>query len=306
MHRRCFLSRTIASLAAGVTLPTRSWAATPAAEPAWKFAICNETFGDWPFAKAFAFAAQCGYTGLEVAPFTLANDVREVSPARRAEFRRQANAAGLKIIGLHWLLAKTNGFHLTSPDDEVRRQTADYLGDLARFCAELGGTILVFGSPKQRDLLPGVSREAALGHAVDTLQRVLPVLEKTDTLLAFEPLKPGTTTFINTAAEGRELARRVGSPRCKLHLDCLAMAAEPTPIPEIIRREHADVVHFHANDPNGQGPGFGQLDFVPIFQALREVNYRGWISVEVFNTKPGPERLAKESIDYLRRCAAKM
>ena len=97
----------------------------------------------------------------------------------------------------------------------------------------------------------------------------------------------------------------VGSPHCRLHLDCKAMAAEDkTPIPAVIRRYRGLFVHFHANDPNLQGPGFGQLDFVPIMKALQDVNYRGWVSVEVFDYTPGPERLTRESIAYMRKCAA--
>jgi sugar phosphate isomerase/epimerase len=62
------------------------------------------------------------------------------------------------------------------------------------------------------------------------------------------------------------------------------------------------VAHFHANDPNEQGPGFGKTDFVPIFQALAEIGYRGWVSVEVFDYRPGADRLARESIRYMRKC----
>ena len=71
-----------------------------------KYAICNETFGDWPREKAFAFASECGYGGLEIAPFTLAPDVKEVSKSLRDQVRGEAESTGLEIIGLHWLLAK--------------------------------------------------------------------------------------------------------------------------------------------------------------------------------------------------------
>jgi len=74
-----------------------------------KFAICNETFQDWPFDKAFAFAAECGYSGIEMAHFTIADYATDIPTARRAEVRRQAEAAGLQIVAMHWLLAKAEG-----------------------------------------------------------------------------------------------------------------------------------------------------------------------------------------------------
>ena len=253
----------------GVRGASRSAAASGAeAKFRGKFAICNETFGDWPFDKAFALAAECGYQGIEIAPFTISNDVTEIPPERRKQVRRQAEKAGLEVAGLHWLLARTKGLHLTSPEAEVRRRTADYLGALAEFCADLGGNLLVFGSPAQRNVLPGVSREQAMQHAVEVLRAALPVLEKTDVVLAFEPLSPKTTNFVSTAAEAVELIEMVGSPRCRLILDCNAMATESTPMAELIRKHASWLAHFHANDPNRQGPGFGKLDFVPIFQAL--------------------------------------
>lgn len=270
-----------------------------------KLAICNETFQDWPFDKAFAFAAECGYTGLEIAPFTVANHVTDIPAGRRAEIRKQAEDAGLEIIGLHWLLAKTEGLYLTSPDEATRRRTADYLGQLARFCADLGGHLMVFGSPKQRDLLPGVSRSEAMEYAAGVFGQIVPVLEETGVVLALEPLGPQETTFMVTTQETVELAEMVGSPHVKLHLDCKAMATETESIPELIRKYHCLLAHFHANDANRQGPGFGELDFVPILRALGEVDYRGWVSVEVFDYTPGVERLARESIEYLQDAFAR-
>jgi sugar phosphate isomerase/epimerase len=269
-----------------------------------RYAICNETFGEWPLAKACECAASCGYTGLEIAPFTLAPLVTDVSASARAEIRRTLVAAGLDCVGLHWLLAKTEGFHVTHPDPAVRDRTVGYLGDIARLCADLGGRVLVFGSPKQRSLLPGVSHEQATHHLHEVFSRLVPVLESTDTVVALEPLSPVETDVLTTAAETCRLIERIGSPHVRLHLDVKAMASEPDSIPEIIRASGRYLEHFHANDVNLQGPGFGEVDFVPIFRALAEVRYPGWVSVEVFDYTPGAERLARESIKFMRRTAA--
>jgi sugar phosphate isomerase/epimerase len=81
------------------------------------------------------------------------------------------------------------------------------------------------------------------------------------------------------------------------------MCSELTPIPELIRAHAAVLGHFHANDANRRGPGFGTTDFVPILQALTESHYAGWVSVEVFDYTPDPVTIARESIRYLRACA---
>jgi sugar phosphate isomerase/epimerase len=271
-----------------------------------KYAICNETFVDWPIERGFQFARECGYTGIEIAPFTLAEDACQITAAKRAEVRRLAADAGLEMIGLHWLLAKTTGLHLTSPDAQVRRRTAQYLSELTRLCRELGGNLLVFGSPKQRNLLPGCTISEATRFAAEVFQAVLPVLEDCDVTLLLEPLGPSEGDFLVTTAEAVDLMHQIGSPRCRLHLDCKAMSSEDCSVAETIHKYAKHMVHFHANDPNRQGPGFGELDFVPILQALRDVNYQGWVSVEVFDYAPGVERLARESIENLRRAEAQL
>jgi sugar phosphate isomerase/epimerase len=268
-----------------------------------KFAICNETFQDWPHERAFAFARECGYRGIEIAPFTLAPDAAQVTAAQRSDIRGLAESNELEVIGLHWLLAKTEGYYLTSTDPAVRARTAAYLGELARLCRDLGGKILVFGSPQQRNLAPDMSHEQGVELAAEVFRAAMPELEKCGVTLAVEPLGPAEGNFLLTAAAGVDLIERVGSPHCRLHLDCKAMSSEATPIPDLIRQFAPYMVHFHANDPNRQGPGFGELDFAPIFAALRDVNYGGWVSVEVFDYAPGIERLARESIEYMKSIA---
>src|SRR5438876_4573551 len=116
------------------------------------YAICNETFQGWDWAATCQTIAELGYHGVEIAPFTLAEDIRNFSSEARKECARVAQRAGLEVVGLHWLLVSPKGLSLTGPDEAVRRDTAEYLAALVDFCADLGGQIMVLGSPAQRRL----------------------------------------------------------------------------------------------------------------------------------------------------------
>ena len=271
-----------------------------------KYAICNELFENWEFGRVCQYVKSVGYDGLEVAPFTLAPRITDVTKEQRAQLRHAAEAAGVQLIGLHWLLAGTEGFYLTSPDAPVRERTARYLVDLAEATRDLGGDLMVFGSPKQRSLLKDVEWQQAFDYATDTFRRAMPGIDGSGVSLCMEPLAPAETDFINTAEEGARLMEAVGHPRFVLHLDVKAMSSEPSPVPEIIRRYIPRTGHFHANDPNRRGPGFGDVDFVPIFRALKDSGYDRWVSVEVFDYTPDPETIASRSVDYMRECEGRM
>src|SRR5262249_32351740 len=119
--------------------------------------------------------------------------------------------------------------------------------------------------------------------------------------ICFEPLGPSETNFMNTAADGIAFVRRLNSPAFKIILDVKAMCSESKPIPQIINESWPRFAHFHANDKNLKGPGFGEVDFKPIAAALKEKGYDRYVSVEVFNFDEGPEAIATRSIDYLKK-----
>jgi sugar phosphate isomerase/epimerase len=274
-----------------------------------KIALCNELFGDRPWTDTFSTIAKLGYAGVEVAPFTLAADVapfdiRSVPAERIVEFRQRVEGAGLVVVGLHWLLGKTEGLYLTSPDPNVRRHTGEYLSALAELCADLGGHVMVLGSPQQRNLLPGVSYEDAEAYAVEVLHGALGACRQFDVTIALEPLGPAEGDFLLTAEAAIRLAQLVDSPHCRLNLDVKAMSSESRPIGEIIRASREWIAHFHANDPNLLGPGMGDVDYRPIIAALNEINYAGWVSVEPLKYEPSAEEIARSSIEYLQRVGA--
>src|SRR5262249_41308124 len=158
-----------------------------------------------------------------------------------------------------------------------------------------GGTLMVFGSPKQRDLLPGVSYETALEYALEVFRRSIPQIAALEVDLCLEPLAPSETNFLNTCAQAAFLIEQVDHPRFKLHLDVKAQSGETdASVPDLIRRHGGLAGHFHAQDVNLRGPGMGDVDFGPILKALVEAGYDRWVSVEVFDYTPGAEETARQ------------
>ena len=137
-----------------------------------KYALCQELFESRTWDDQCKTMQRLGYTGIELAPFSVCAHPRDLLPADRQKLRDIAETHGLEIIGLHWLLAKTTGFHLTADDPRIRAATSDYLALLGDLCADLGGTIMVFGSPAQRSLREGLSREEGIERAVDCFKEV--------------------------------------------------------------------------------------------------------------------------------------
>lgn len=267
-----------------------------------RFAICNELFEGWDHRRVVDFVADAGYDGLELAPYTFADHVAEVTPAQRTEIRRIAEDRGLAITGLHWLLVKPAGLHLLHPEAAVRTRTVDYLRALIDFCADVGGTNLVFGSPNQRSLVDGVRPDDAWLWAREGFFACGEAAAARGVTLCLEALPEDLTNFLNTNAEVIDLVRAIAHPNVRMMIDVKSMCAEAMPIEDNIHACRGWFRHVHANDANLLGPGFGDVDFVPIFAALKEQAYEGFVSVEVFDFKPGPEAIATKSLAYMKEC----
>lgn len=265
----------------------------------FRHALCSEVY-KLPIEETIRRVAEIGYEGIEIAPFCVAEDVEDVSPARRAEIAKVARGEGIAVVGLHWLLVSPKGLHLTTSEEPVRRRTVAYMKSLVHFAADIGGKVLVFGSPKQRQVPPGEDLTKAMERAADALRSVAEVCEERDAWLLVEPLGPAETNFVNTVEEALALIRLVDHPRVGYHLDVKAASTMPDGIIGTIQKYGRDAKHFHANEPGGLAPGMGSLDFRPVLAALKESGYAGWVSVEPFSYEPNPDAVAQTALKALR------
>jgi sugar phosphate isomerase/epimerase len=267
-----------------------------------KLGICNEIFKEWnDIERTIEYVKEIGYDGLEIAPFTLAQYVTDIDSVTRRQIVRKADEVGLEILGIHWVLVGPDGMHITHPDPAVRDRTVQYIRDLAHFCGDVGGKVMIFGSPKQRNIMDGVAPETAFGYAADCFSRAMDACAERGVTICMEHLSPKETNFCNTAEETVRLIEAVGHPNFQLLLDTKAMEFEKDDRATLIRRYAKYLKHYHANDTNLNGPGWGDVDFAPIFQALKDIDYDAYVSVEVFKFEPGPEAIATKSLDYMRK-----
>jgi sugar phosphate isomerase/epimerase len=269
-----------------------------------KFSICNEVFGptqnleDW---KTYCeYSHSVGYDGIEIAPFTFAENVKDISQKQRAEIKAIAADYNLQISGLHWLLVSPPGLHINAISEDLRAQTVDYLRALIDFAGDVGAPAMIFGSPKARFIEDDFS--SAWQRTLESYQQVLPALEARGVLLCQEALPAPECDFIQTTQEAQRMVDDVNHSHFRLMLDTKSMCAEPQTPAELIHAFGKNCAHFHANDANRRAPGYGDTDFAPIFAALKSVGYKGWVSLEPFDYFPDPQTLARESLNYLKGC----
>jgi sugar phosphate isomerase/epimerase len=267
-----------------------------------KFGICSEIFKEWnDIARTVNYVKEIGYDGLEVAPFTFSPYVTDISDQTRREIVARAAEADLDILGIHWVFVGPEGVHLTHPDASVRQFTSQYMKDLVHFCGDIGGEVIIFGSPKQRNIEAGVTYDQAFDYAREIMSEAMPTCEERGVTICMEPLTHLETNFLQSAEETVKLIDAVQHPNFQLILDTKAMTFEDDDRATLIRRYADKMKHYHANDENLNGPGFGDVDFAPIFEALNDIDYGGYVSVEVFNFEPGPETIASKSLEYMKQ-----
>jgi D-psicose/D-tagatose/L-ribulose 3-epimerase len=266
----------------------------------FRHSICNEAFEKWAFADACKAIHKIGYTGIEIAPFTLGEKPADITAAQRKEYRDIIASEGLTFAGLHWLMVSPKGLHVTGPDAALRARSWAHIRDLVDLCADLGPDgVMVFGSPKQRSTAGGLTREQATRNFVDGLAGVAPHACRRGVTILVEALPANQADVILNLAEAASTVDQIANPAVRTMFDVHNAIDEAEPHAVLVDRYFDRIRHVHVNELDGRHCGAGDYDFKPVLDVLRRRNYAGWVSLEAFDFTPGAERLATESLRHL-------
>lgn len=275
-----------------------------------RYAACNEMFRNWPLDRTCAACATAGCSGIELAPFTFAPEgVDHLDAGARGRIRHAVVAAGLEVVGLHWLLVGPAGLGLTVEDAAVRARTSNYLCALVDCCADLGGRVLVLGSPHQRNLPAGVAEAEGMRRAAAALAPAVRRAEASGVRWCLEPLPASETNFLHTLDSCLTLADLLGGGSAVgVQLDVKSLCAEAGD-PAAAIRNHAAVSarfgHLHLQGRDG-GPPDDSVPWRELWATLTEVGYDGWASLEVFTPTDDPAAMVKAAVGRLVAAAAPM
>ncbi len=282
---------------------------SPSGWSGFQYAMCNESMAGLSWVQQCQIVSNAGYKGIEIAAFTLVKEgVGEINPAKRKDMLSVMRSAGIECAGLHWLLAPPpKGLHFTTPDTAVAKKTIAYFDELIDFCGDLNGPYMIFGSPKQRNTR-NISVEEAKKHFAENLSAVAEHAQQRGIKILIEPLGKRTTDVVNTLAEALELAKQVNHPAVQIMFDFNNTVDETEPFDVLLRKYYKYIHHIHVQEMGGKhlGTGTAVNDYVKAFQTLKDLRYNKWVSLEVFDFKPGGKRIAEESMQTLKQIESKL
>lgn len=273
----------------------------------FRHAICNEAFEKFPFGDACRAIRKAGYEGIEIAPFTLAEDPSTIPASQRREYRSIIQSEGLRFVGLHWLMVSPKGLHVTTPDTALRTRSWQHIRNLVDLCADLGpGGVMVFGSPNQRATTGGLTREQATRHYVDGLASVAPHAAESGVTILVEALPKGQCDVVQTLDEAATIVQEINSPGVRTMFDTHNAVDEIEPHAVLLDRHYGLIRHVHVNEMDGKHCGAGSYDFKPVLSVLQSRAFPGWVSLEAFDFSPGAEKIADDSLRYLESEIARL
>jgi D-psicose/D-tagatose/L-ribulose 3-epimerase len=248
-----------------------------------------------------------GFDGVEVPLFRPAE-----FPA--ADIRRATVAHGLECTICSVLV---QGLSLISEDKQVRTKTRRHLNEAVSAAAEAGAKVIAGPLYSPVGYLPGRRRTPdEWNWAVEAYQELGPVLAAHGVTVAIEPLNRFETYFLNTAADAKALCGQIGHPNVGILFDTFHANIEEKDISAGYRTVGPHLKHVHTCENDRGIPGSGHVEWEAVFQALRDLQYDGWLTIESFGFALGelsaaasiwrdiertPESIAFEGVQFLKK-----
>lgn len=237
--------------------------------------------------------ANLGYEAVELA-------LRSPDEINIDEIKEFTHSYDIEIAGIATGRAYLEeGLSFSNSKKEIREKAMRRMKDIIRLTSELNSTALLFGLMQGR-LDDKMELLQARRWIVECLQEGARFARQYGVEISIEPINRYELNYHNTIEEVKGLIDEIAEKNISLLLDSFHMNIEEASIYQSIISSKGYVGHVHLADDNKLAPGCGHLDFSEIIDALREIKYDKYLSVEIL-PQPDPDTAAQCAITYLRK-----
>jgi sugar phosphate isomerase/epimerase len=202
---------------------------------------------------------------------------------------------------------------LAHPDPQKRKQAIDYVKRVADMSAEVGAPVMIVAPTANGKTASLADFDDEVKWATEGIIEGAEYAAKLNVNLCIEAWNRYETYMLNRLDQAVDMWKQVNLPNVGIMGDTFHMNIEEENIAEAIRKSGDALIHIHLADSNRKAPGLGHIDFAPVLQALKDINYTGHLTFEILPAAADPfgvmkkgggleffDDYTKKSIDHLK------
>ncbi len=267
----------------------------------WSFNTREEHF------PIFGDLQAIGFDGIEL-------QISEDNEAHYAKAGKVIADLGMTATGVAGVPEDCNP---ASSDPAQRQRGLDYLRSQIDKTVALGGDVL--GGPLHSSFKVFTGQgptEDELAWSADVLRTAADHAQNAGIRLALEFLNRFECYLLNTTDQTLALLDRIDHPAVGVHYDTHHAHLEEQDVGAAIRAAGDRIYHVHISESDRGTPGRGQVRWNETFEALQEIGYDGWLTIEAFgridtefaaavhiwrDLYPSPEQVYEEGFSLIQK-----
>ncbi len=264
-----------------------------------KISVSNIAWGNEDYEKFYSLLEHENCQGVELAPSKIWKDIKDVKYNEVVKLKKTISNFKLEVVGFHSLLFGMPSLEIFR-SNETRTKTKNYLLRLIDICTDLGGSQLIFGSPKNRKTNKQKKEEIKKISKL-FFTEIAEYCQKKGTYFCIEPLGSNETNYITSVEEAGKFVENLNQPNFKLQIDTKALFFTREDPKKIIRKYKNLLQHVHVSDEDLKEPGRGKNNHTKISESLKDIKYSKFLSIEMRRVIGDEENSIKRSIKFLKK-----